>query len=84
MEDIASATTVTTAQFRAQLSEFLERANRQPVVIASRGTRSRGVLVSADFFERACLALGDEPYARPPLSRREQNIEETMSFIRDL
>lgn len=81
---MTSATTVTTAQFRAQLSEFLERSTRQPVVIASRGTRSRGVLVSADFFERACIALGEEPYARPPLSRQEQSIEETMSFIRDL
>ncbi|MEE1650684.1 type II toxin-antitoxin system prevent-host-death family antitoxin [Brachybacterium sp. J144] len=75
---------VSTAEFRARLSEFLERANHQPVKIVSRGARPRGVLVSADFFERACEALGDEPYTRPPKSRDEQLLEDALDILEGL
>lgn len=72
---------VTTTEFRACLSELLELANRQPVTVASRGTRPRAVLVSPDFFDRACDALGEEPYARPPRSRLEEIMAENMQIL---
>jgi len=84
MPDMTSTALVTTARFRAQLSEYLERANRQPITIASRGARARGVLVSREFFERACIALGDEPYASPPQSRLDEIMEDAMRLIGDL
>lgn len=79
-----AAALVTTAQFRAQLSDFVERANRQPVRIASRGVRPRAVLVSTDFFERACEALGDEVYSRPPLTAEEECRRVTLEILEDL
>lgn len=72
---------VTSALFRARLRELLELANRQPVTVASRGVRARGVLVSPDFFARACEALGEEPYARPPRSHEEELMQETLRIL---
>lgn len=79
----ASDTTkiVTTTEFRAELRELLELVNRQPVTVASRGARPRGVLVSPDFFDRACDALGEEPYARPPRSRLEEIMAENLQIL---
>lgn len=77
-------TTLSSARFRAHLSEHLERAQREPVTITSRGARRRAVLVSADFFDRASLALGDEPYAAPPRSTQEEVMDEVMRFVQDL
>jgi prevent-host-death family protein len=72
---------VSTTEFRAGLSELLELANRQPVTVASRGARPRAVLVSPDFFDRACDALGEEPYARPPRSRLEEIMAENLQIL---
>lgn len=83
--------TVSSARFRAHLSENLERAQREPLTITSRGVRRRAVLVSAEFFDRASAALGDAPYAAPPLSpeeeerkEREEIMDEMMRFVQDL
>lgn len=76
--------TVSSARFRAHLSEHLERAQREPVTITSRGARRRAVLVSADFFDRASIALEDAPYAAPPRSPEEEIMDEVMRFIQDL
>lgn len=72
---------VTASEFRTRLSELLELSHRQPVTVMSRGARARGVLVSADFFDRACSALGDEPYARPPRTRLEEIMAENRQFL---
>ena len=72
---------VTASEFRTRLSELLELSHRQPVTVMSRGARVRGVLVSADFFDRACTALGDEPYARPPRTRLEEIMAENRQFL---
>lgn len=72
---------VTASELRGSLSELLELANRQPVTVASRGARARAVLVSPDFFDRACDALGEEPYARPPRSRLEEIMAENMQIL---
>ena len=72
---------VTASEFRTRLSELLELSHRQPVTVMSRGARARGVLVSADFFDRACTALGDEPYARPPRTRLEEIMAENSQFL---
>jgi hypothetical protein len=42
------------------------------------------VLVSADFFERACIALGEEPYARPPRSSDEEHLAEALDILEHL
>ncbi len=76
--------TVSSAQFRALQSEYLARAQHEPIEIMSRGSRRRAVLVSADFYDRACLALGETPYAEPALSREEEIMRDTMRFIQDL
>ena len=68
----SSTRIVTTSEFLMRLSELLELASRQPDTVASRGERARGALVSPDFFDRACDALGEEPYARPPRTRLEE------------
>ena len=72
---------VTASEFRTRLSELLELSHRQPVTVMSRGALARGVLVSADFFDRACSALGDEPYARPPRTRLEEIMAENRQFL---
>lgn len=72
---------VTASEFRTRLSELLELSHRQPVTVMSRGARARGVLVSADFFDRACTALGYEPYARPPRTRLEEIMAENSQFL---
>ncbi|MGP5053510.1 prevent-host-death family protein [Brachybacterium paraconglomeratum] len=72
---------MTASEFRTRLSELLELSHRQPVTVMSRGARARGVLVSADFFDRACNALGDEPYARPPRTRLEEIMAENRQFL---
>lgn len=77
-------TTVSSAEFRAHQSQYLARAEHEPIEIMSRGARRRAVLVSADFYERARIALGDQPYAGPALSREEEITRDTMSFIQDL
>lgn len=51
--------TVTQSQFRAQQSECLALAQREPVEITSRGAKRRAVVVSPDFYERALQALED-------------------------
>lgn len=77
-------TTVSSAEFRAHQSEYLARAQHEPVEIMSRGSRRRAVLVSADFYDRACIALGEAPYAEPALSREEEVMRDTMRFVQDL
>ena len=72
---------VTASEFRTRLSELLELSHRQPATVMSRGARARGVQVSADFFDRACTALGDEPYARPPRTRLEEIMAENRQFL---
>lgn len=81
VEAAATAKIVTASEFRSGLSELLELSHRQPVKVMSRGARARGVLVSADFFDRACSALGDEPYARPPRTRLEEIMAENSRFL---
>lgn len=78
---VTTTKVVTASEFRTRLSELLELANRQPVTVASRGARPRGVLVSPEFFDRACDALGEEPYARPPRSRLEEIMAENLQIL---
>lgn len=53
-------TSVTLSQFRAQQSEYIAAAQREPVEITSRGVVRRAVVVSPDFFDRALEALEDQ------------------------
>lgn len=53
------STNVTTSEFRNEQSRYLDAAQREPVLILSRGSRRRAVVVSPDFFDRAIEALED-------------------------
>lgn len=48
------------SQFRGRQSEFIDKAQRAPVEITSRGARRRAVVVSPEFFDRAIRALEDQ------------------------
>ena len=50
---------VASSEFRNSQSQLLEEAQRTPVVITSRGSRARAVVVSPTFFARAVEALED-------------------------
>ena len=50
---------MTTSEFRNEQSRYLDAAQREPVLILSRGSRRRAVVVSPDFFDRAIEALED-------------------------
>ena len=76
--------TVSSAHFRRNLSEYLARAQREPITVTSRGVRRRAVLVSAEFFDRARLALEDAPYAPPPRTREQEILDDLMEFIQEL
>ncbi|GAA1326883.1 MULTISPECIES: type II toxin-antitoxin system Phd/YefM family antitoxin [Brachybacterium] len=73
--------TVSCSRFRTRLSEHLELSRREPVTISSRGVRRRAVLVSADFYDRALAALGDEPYAPPARTPEQELRDETDRYL---
>lgn len=50
---------MTLSEFRNQQSLLLAVAQREPVVLTSRGVGRRAVVVSPDFFDRAVQALED-------------------------
>ena len=53
------STEVTTSEFRKEQSRSIDVAQREPVLILSRGSRRRAVVVSPDFYDRAIEALED-------------------------
>lgn len=53
-------TSITLSEFRARQSDYIAAAQREPVEITSRGVGRRAVVVSADFFDRALVALEDQ------------------------
>lgn len=71
---------VTPSAFRADQSTYIGLVQHEPVEILSRGARRRAVLVSPESYDRSVAALGDEPYAPPPLSPEEEERE----FVWDL
>ncbi|PQZ87022.1 prevent-host-death family protein [Arthrobacter sp. MYb227] len=53
-------TSVTLSQFRNRQSDYIAVAQREPVVITSRGAGRRAIVVSPEFFDRAMQALEDQ------------------------
>ncbi|MEV7974008.1 type II toxin-antitoxin system prevent-host-death family antitoxin [Cellulomonas sp. NPDC089187] len=73
--------TVTTAQFRSHLGEYLDVAQREPVTITNRG-RGRAVLVSSEWFDRAYAALEDiEDIAAAQQARQDPTPRVTMDEL---
>lgn len=69
---------VASSEFRNSQSQLLEEAQRTPVVITSRGSRARAVVVSPTFFARAVEALEDlEDIHAAEIARQES---EEISF----
>ena len=63
---------MTLSQFRNQQSDFIAAAQREPVVITSRGARRRAVVVSPEFFDRAMEALEDQLDSRGAAEARKE------------
>lgn len=53
-------TQVTLSEFRNNQSDYIAAAQKQAVVITSRGKKRRAVVVSPDFYDRAIEALEDK------------------------
>lgn len=51
---------MTLSQFRNRQSDYIAAAQREPVVITSRGAGRRAVVVSPEFFDRSIQALEDQ------------------------
>ena len=66
-------TSITLSQFRAQQSEYIAAAQREPVEITSRGVGRRAVVVSPDFFDRALEALEDQADVRAAAQARAES-----------
>lgn len=66
---------VTSSEFRQSQSQILEDAQRTPVVITSRGSRVRGIVVSPSFFDRAVEALEEQEDIRAAEIAREETEE---------
>lgn len=66
---------VTSSEFRKTQSQLLEEAQRTPVVITSRGSRARAVVVSPAFFARAVEALEDLEDIRAAEIARQESAE---------
>lgn len=64
---------VTLSQFRNQQSEYIAAAQREPVVITSRGVSRRAVVVSPEFFDRAIEALEDQADIRAAAQARRED-----------
>ena len=63
---------VASSEFRNSQSQLLEEAQRTPIVIISRGSRARAVVVSPTFFARAVEALEDlEDIRAAEIARQE-------------
>ena len=65
-------TSVTLSQFRNRQSDLIAAAQREPVVITSRGARRRAVVVSPEFFDRAMEALEDQLDSRGAAEARKE------------
>lgn len=66
-------TSITLSQFRAQQSEYIAAAQREPIEITSRGVGRRAVVVSPDFFDRALEALEDQADIRAAAEARGES-----------
>ena len=66
---------VFSSEFRQSQSQILVDAQHTPVVITSRGSRVRGVVVSPSFFARAIEALEDQEDIRAAEIAREETEE---------
>ena len=66
-------TSITLSQFRAQQSEYIAVAQREPVEITSRGVGRRAVVVSPDFFDRALEALEEQADIRAAAEARSES-----------
>lgn len=66
---------VASSEFRNSQSQLLEEAQRTPVVITSRGSRARAVVVSPAFFARAVEALEDLEDIRAAEIARQESAE---------
>ena len=64
---------ITLSQFRAQQSEYIAAAQREPVEIMSRGVGRRAVVVSPEFFDRALEALEDQADIRSAAEARGES-----------
>ncbi|MGV0400792.1 type II toxin-antitoxin system prevent-host-death family antitoxin [Corynebacterium segmentosum] len=66
---------ITSSEFRQSQSQILEDVQRMPVVITSRGSRARAVVVSPAFFARAVEALEDQEDIHAAELAREETDE---------
>lgn len=78
-------TSVTLSQFRNRQSDYIAAAQREPVVITSRGAGRRAVVVSPEFYDRALAALEDQSdIAAAAAARNESGRVPHEELVRDL
>lgn len=78
-------TSVTLSQFRNRQSDYIAAAQREPVVITSRGAGRRAVVVSPEFYDRALEALEDQAdITAATAARHEPGRISHKELVRDL
>lgn len=65
-------TYVTLSQFRDKQSDYIAAAQREPVVVTSRGARRRAVVVSPEFYDRAVQAIKEQEDIRAATEARNE------------
>ncbi|GAA1471232.1 type II toxin-antitoxin system Phd/YefM family antitoxin [Corynebacterium felinum] len=65
-------TYVTLSQFREKQSDYIAAAQREPVIVTSRGARRRAVVVSPEFYDRAMQAIEDQEDIRAATEARNE------------
>ncbi|AKK06451.1 prevent-host-death family protein [Corynebacterium mustelae] len=61
------------SQFRDKLSDYIAAAQREPVVVTSRGARRRAVVVSPEFYDQAVQAIEEQEDIRAATEARNEN-----------
>ncbi len=65
-------TSASLSEFRSRQSDYIAAAQREPVVITSRGVGRRAVVVSPEFYDRAIQALEDQADIRAAEEARKE------------
>ncbi len=60
------------SQFRDKLSDYIAAAQREPVVVTSRGARRRAVVVSPEFYDQALQAIEEQEDIRAAAKARNE------------
>lgn len=78
-------TSASLSEFRSRQSDYIAAAQREPVVITSRGVGRRAVVVSPEFYDRAIQALEDQADIQAAAkARKEQGRISHEDLVREL